>query len=46
MLGQLLIGIMKDSVGWRATFLMLTVATGLSAVPVMFYMVNEYKEWQ
>lgn len=45
-LGQILIGVIKDSAGWRATFLMLTIVTGLSGVPAFFFMRNELKEWR
>eukprot|EP00347_Sterkiella_histriomuscorum_P013119 403365944 len=45
-LGQILIGIVKDASGWRATFAMLTVATGLSCVPSAWFIVREYKEWK
>lgn len=42
-LGQILIGVVKDSAGWRPTFLMLTIATGLSGLPAFFFMLKEYR---
>jgi len=45
-LGQILIGTVKDAAGWRVTFLMLTVATGLSGVPAVFFVIREIREWK
>lgn len=45
-LGQILIGIVKGKAGWRPTFLMLTVATAMSAIPAVFFAIREYREWK
>jgi len=45
-LGQILIGEVKQAAGWRATFLMLTLATALSGVPAGVFAYREYKAWQ
>jgi sugar phosphate permease len=40
-LGQILIGVVKDAYGWRNTFVMLTVASLLSGVPAILFTVRE-----
>ena len=45
-LGQILIGVVKERAGWRNTFLMLTIVTVMSAVPASFFAVREYREWK
>ena len=45
-LGQILIGTVKDAAGWRVTFLMLTIATGMSGLPAVFFVIREYREWK
>ena len=45
-MGQILIGVVKRAAEWRATFLMLTVATALSGVPAGVFAYREYKEWK
>jgi sugar phosphate permease len=44
--GQLLIGVFEKHLGWRPTFLMLTIATSFSAIPALFFMIKEYREWK
>ena len=45
-LGQILIGVVKQHSGWRPTFLMLTIATAMSGVPASVFAVREYREWK
>ena len=45
-LGQILIGVVKSKAGWRPTFLMLTIATAMSAIPAIFFAIREYKIWK
>jgi sugar phosphate permease len=45
-LGQLLIGVVVSDAGWRPTFLMLTVATGMSGIPAVFFAIREYREYK
>jgi sugar phosphate permease len=45
-LGQILIGVVRDKAGWRPTFLMLSIVTAMSAIPATFFAVKEYREWK
>lgn len=37
---------MKGNLGWRATFFMLTISTGLAGVPILLFMLKEIREYR
>lgn len=45
-LGQVLIGPVVDSAGWRVTFTMLTIATGMSALPALSFVLKDIRKWR